>query len=155
TVIDHHKSAEKELEGFMSLPGVSGIFDMTKSGAMLTYEYFWNGDRNDKELASIFWMKRAIEYIQDRDLWKFELEGSKEYSMAVFSYEYDFEIWDKEVFSKTPCQLISEGAHLLRKMEKDKKELIAAIAYRGDIGGHNVPMINVPYIYASEIAGLL
>jgi len=64
-VIDHHKTAEKELAGLDFC-----IFDMNKSGAVLTYQYI----SPDQEIPKLFL------YIQDRDLWKWELPSSREVS---------------------------------------------------------------------------
>jgi uncharacterized protein len=58
-VIDHHKSAMIELHDISNTH-----FDMTKSGAMLSWEFFHPGKEPPK----------FIRYIQDRDLWKWELE---------------------------------------------------------------------------------
>ena len=58
-VIDHHKSAMVELHDITNTH-----FDMTKSGAMLSWEFFHPGKEPPK----------FIRYIQDRDLWTWELE---------------------------------------------------------------------------------
>lgn len=64
-VFDHHKTAKDDLDGLEFCK-----FDMSKSGAMLVWE-FLNGD---KEIPSL------IKYIEDRDIWKWELFRSKEVS---------------------------------------------------------------------------
>ena len=66
-VIDHHKSAVVELHDIANT-----YFDMTKSGAMLSWEFFHPGKEPPK----------FIKYIQDRDLWEWKLEYSKEFSAA-------------------------------------------------------------------------
>ena len=63
-VIDHHKSAVVELHDITNT-----IFDLTKSGAMMAWEFFHPGKEAPK----------FIQYIQDRDLWKWELAYSKEF----------------------------------------------------------------------------
>lgn len=72
-VIDHHKTAEQELKGLENeLDNIEINFDMNKSGATLAFDYF-NSDL-DREL---------FEYIEDRDLWKWDLKFSKEISEAL------------------------------------------------------------------------
>lgn len=79
-VLDHHATAERDLDG---LPFCK--FDMNKSGAVLAWEFF-----HPTEPAPEFFV-----YLQDRDLWQFKLPDSREVSMAVRSYPYDFDLWRK------------------------------------------------------------
>lgn len=80
TVLDHHKTAQADLEG---LPFCT--FDMEKSGAVLTWEHFLPG------IA----VSLLLQYVQDRDLWRFELPHSREFSAALRSYPMDFAEWDR------------------------------------------------------------
>jgi len=73
-VIDHHKSAMVELHDITNTH-----FDMNKSGAMLAWDFFHPGKEAPK----------FIQYIQDRDLWKWELPYSKEFSAAFDMVPYD------------------------------------------------------------------
>lgn len=77
-ILDHHETARKELEGF---PGA--VFDMTKSGARLAWEYFHPNEP----------VPALIRYIEDRDLWKWELPDSREVSAALGTYEQDLAMW--------------------------------------------------------------
>ena len=61
-VLDHHKTAQEELMGLEF-----AHFDMGKSGAVLAWEYFHPGTP----------IPDLMRYIQDRDLWKFELPGTR------------------------------------------------------------------------------
>lgn len=101
-VLDHHATAEKDLAGLQqeiadeyfkkhSSPGSPHLirFDMNKSGAVLTCEYF-HGDSIKCEVGQL---GEFFAYLQDRDLWKFELPMSREVSMALRSYPFDFERW--------------------------------------------------------------
>ena len=60
-VIDHHKTAQKEL---CDIPKKYQIFNMNKSGAVLAWEYFFP----DEEVPLLFL------YIQDRDIWTKKLK---------------------------------------------------------------------------------
>ena len=79
-IIDHHKSAMVELHDISNTH-----FDMTKSGAILAWEYFHPGKEPPK----------FIRYIQDRDLWTWELEYSKEFSAAFDMVPFEFEEFEK------------------------------------------------------------
>lgn len=141
-VLDHHKSAEKDL---VNLPdNVEVHFDMTKSGAVLAWEYF-NPDLKIPQL---------LLHIQDRDLWKFELDGTNEIQSCLFSYPYDFEIWEK-LLDSDPQELRAEGEVISRKQTKDILEFIEGAAYRATIAGYDVPILNAPYFWSSEAGHIL
>lgn len=74
-VLDHHKTAKEQLDG---LP--YAIFDMDKSGAVMAWEYF-NPDQD---------VPRLLKHIEDRDLWRFKLSGTKEI-LAAFDLRCDDE----------------------------------------------------------------
>lgn len=84
-VLDHHKTAEAALEGLDY-----AVFDQSKSGAVLAWEYFHFLTGGWKtEIPTI------LQYVQDRDLWKFELPYSKEVNLYIGSLPWEFEAWDK------------------------------------------------------------
>ena len=60
-VLDHHKSAEKELAGLDYAK-----FDMNKSGAVLAWEFMYAFQP----------VPEILLYVLDRDLWRFELPFS-------------------------------------------------------------------------------
>jgi oligoribonuclease NrnB/cAMP/cGMP phosphodiesterase (DHH superfamily) len=64
TILDHHISAQRVLES-----KEYAIFDMNMSGAGLTWNYFF------PEKTPLF-----IEMIQDRDLWTWKIENSKDFT---------------------------------------------------------------------------
>lgn len=84
-ILDHHKTAEKELKGLSY-----ATFDMTKSGALLAWEYFYPNSEPP----------RACIYVNDRDLWKFE-HGDRtrafESFLRVNAVKDDWEKWTELV----------------------------------------------------------
>ena len=147
TILDHHISAEKDLSGLLKSGKIKGLFDMNKSGAMLAWQYF-NPDKQVPEL---------IKHIQDRDLWQFKIEGSREVNAALSSYPFDFKIWDKLMaFNKDELQILKrEGEAIERKLQKDIKELIASGVRRMIIAGYNVPVLNVSSAYVSDAGHIM
>jgi oligoribonuclease NrnB/cAMP/cGMP phosphodiesterase (DHH superfamily) len=83
-IIDHHKTAAEDLGGRELPSKIITVFDMEHSGAILTWNFFF-----PKEAAPTL-----LKHIEDRDLWKFALAGTREIQAAVFSYPYDFAVWD-------------------------------------------------------------
>ncbi|MCA9793076.1 MAG: phosphohydrolase, partial [Candidatus Eremiobacteraeota bacterium] len=94
-ILDHHKTAEEELAGLDF-----ATFDMHKSGARMAWEY-WHPDEPVPELVA---------YIEDKDLWRWELPQSKEVSIALHAYPMDFNVWSQ----LTVAHLKIEGVALLR-----------------------------------------
>ena len=113
-VIDHHKTAQEALAG---LPYC--IFDMEKSGAVLAWEYFHPG----KPVPGL------LLHIQDRDLWKWELSGTKEI-LAGLRYkegfeEEDFDLWDRvEHDTWTRDSLLEVGVILCNKEARSVQSAI-------------------------------
>ena len=77
-VLDHHKTAQSNLKDIEDeCENITVIFDMDKCGATLCYDYF------KQLLPQEFPSRELFEYIEDRDLWKWELELSKEISAGL------------------------------------------------------------------------
>lgn len=141
TIIDHHKSAEADL---VDLPdNVTTHFDMHHSGAVLAWHYFF------KDIIPLMLL-----YIEDRDLWKWTLPYSKEVNSALFSYPYDFELWD-DLMYRDVSRLIDEGSSINRRHLKDIEELLKVVTRTIRLGGYEIPSANLPYTYGSDAAGIM
>jgi len=145
-ILDHHKSAESDL---IDLPdNVTVIFDMNRSGAMMAWEYF-----HDQPPGSL------VKHVQDRDLWRFDMEQTRAFQANLFSYEYTFDNWEMiNDICADDCKywlFIAQGEAIERKHFKDIKELIDAAATRGVIAGYNVPILNAPYFFSSDAGHIM
>ena len=137
TIIDHHKTAQEQL---IDLPkNVTVVFDMEKSGAILAWIYFF----------PLIPPPMLLLHIQDRDLWRFELDGTREIQAALFSYPYEIETWTN-LIRQEPELLRQDGEAIERKHHKDIKELLSATMREMVIGGHVVWCANLPYTMASD-----
>lgn len=147
TILDHHISAEKDLADLLVSGEVNGLFDMNKSGAMLAWQWF----NKDKPVPKL------IEHIQDRDLWRFKLEGTREITTALSSYPFDFDLWDKLMTNGSDelKELSRDGLAIERKIKNDIQQLIASGVRRMVIGGYDVPVLNVSSAYVSDAGNLL
>lgn len=170
TILDHHKSAEEDLKEF-TVPedvmraspwtfedmvktndtpnNIRALFDMNRSGAMIAWNYF-----NPFEEPPML-----IEHIQDRDLWKFKMEGTREIQANLFSYAYDFDVWDSLVNECESEQgflrMRLEGRAIERKHHKDIAELLKVVGRRAIIAGISVPVANLPYTMSSDAGHLM
>lgn len=149
TIIDHHKTAQADLEGFEKWSEEHGagarvktIFDMNSSGAVLTW----------KAIHPIRATPSLLKFIEDRDLWQFKLSGTKEVSLALSIYPMDFKVWDSLALSID--KLISEGENLLRHHNSTIEKLVAE-AYLVKWHDQMVPCCNVPHLFASDVGNAL
>ena len=166
-ILDHHKTAQEDLAG-LHVPPPSGaawmiateqrlsrdirttaLFDMQRSGAGLAWDFFFP---NQKRPA-------LIDTIEDRDLWRFALPFTREVQANVFSYPYDFTTWDFLMARGKDHMgiqdMAQEGGAIERKHHKDIAELVTASKRRMVIGGHDVPVANLPYTLSSDAGHLM
>ena len=134
TVLDHHITASKNLAGLEYVK-----IDLEKSGAMLAWEHWFPGQP----------APALIEYIQDKDLWRFQLPQSREVTAALQSYPKDFKVWD----ALSVAELIREGVAILRAKEQLMDRHLANTARR-EVGGYLVPTVNA-VVFQSEIGDRL
>lgn len=133
-VLDHHATAQEDLKGLSFAK-----FDMSKSGAGLTWEYFHAGEE----------MPDLIKHIQDRDLWKFEMPGSKEVHVYLQSINMDFEAWDRV----NVLEAIEKGKSITQFRDR-QVEVICERAKIYGLLGHIVPVINTT-VFWSEVGNRL
>lgn len=160
-ILDHHKSAQADLSGIDSPRNWkdhlheatyaedgywAALFDMDRSGAQITWDFFFAPNRRPP----------LVDYVGDRDLWRFDLPFSREVSAWVFSHDYSFRIWDgihAQLLDHMDIQRIGDqGAAILKKHNKDIRELLKITEREMTIGGYRVPVANLPHTMASDAA---
>nr|BFD64815.1 DHH family phosphoesterase [Bdellovibrio sp. HM001] len=138
TVLDHHITTAKESA---DLPFVQ--LSMNKSGAGMAWDYFHPGSDCPPVLKAV----------EDRDLWRFSLEGTREICAYLDTLDLNFNVWDKTVMEGAE-QARKQGRAILQYQEKLIKQ-ICACAMVVDILGHSqVPMVS-SQILASEVGNRL
>lgn len=136
-ILDHHKTAVEDL---IDLPAnVITKFDINRSGAHITWDHFFPDQPPPLLLL----------HIEDRDLWRFALQNTREIQANVFSYPYDFQVWD-ELMAANVETLAVEGKAIERKHFKDIDELLGVVTRPMVIGGFNVQVANLPYTLTSD-----
>ena len=92
-IVDHHKTAER-------ISHLENTWIETKySGAILAWKFF-----HQNKKIPLF-----LKYIQDRDLWKWELEGSRDFSIVFQSVPKTFESYDEFISTKKIKDTIKAG----------------------------------------------
>jgi oligoribonuclease NrnB/cAMP/cGMP phosphodiesterase (DHH superfamily) len=140
-VLDHHKTARDDLA---NLPGAEVVFDMERAGSRIAWDYFFP-DRAPPPV---------LLHVEDRDLWRFALPGTREVQANIFSYPYDFDLWDK-LMTADPAVLAVEGAAIERKHFKDVQELVKVCQREMLLDGHLVLVASLPYTLTSDAGHIM
>ncbi len=140
-VLDHHKSAAADLEGLDFC-----TFDMNRSGAGIAWDELVGGER-----------PKLIDYVQDRDLWRFNLPRSREVSAWLSSWSRsDFHCWSllaADLANDFP-NCVAQGNAILRGVVDQYVDGLVSKGRPTEIGGHVVPCINTTHAQ-SELVGKL
>lgn len=156
-VLDHHKTAQAALAPFVEFngtltdlkraagadhagaPAVYVHFDMDRSGAPMAWE-FAHGDTP---------LPNMLRLIEDRDLWRFKYPETAPFSAGLRIYPQDFGVWSQ--IEEMTSNIIEEGDIVLRSHRANIAKFINDVV-NVQICGHDVPAVNVPYHYASDVA---
>lgn len=144
TILDHHESAEKELAGIeQEADNITCMFDMDRSGATLTWDYL---RCYGFELEGY----HLVQYVEDRDLWRWKLADSKAINAAIGSYPLDFKTWDElaeELDSSNDgiYRIKDQGEAILRYQSQQIKRILEN-KYRCKLAGYEVDIVNSPVL---------
>lgn len=167
-ILDHHKTAAADLErlprfsgGLESksfdiaihdcwtnnMPEIVACFDMQRSGASLTWEFCF-----PDEPMPVF-----IQFIEDRDLWRFALKETRAFSLYLRSYPMDFDYWDKiaERVMSDPNLVIGEALSIERFYDQKLAEIVSTATLKSIGKWKDVPVAHAPYAFASDLANEL
>ncbi len=81
-IIDHHKTAQEDLK---EVPDEHKIFDMSRSGAYLTWQWFY-----PDEDVPLF-----IQYVSDRDIWTKQMEFGDEFAAWSHTLPMEMEVYEE------------------------------------------------------------
>lgn len=166
-VLDHHESAEAELEPWIwdDVSGefwagdnpmkaisfmdeyvgqpIAASFDMNRSGARMVWDFC-----HDAEAPLL------IRLIEDRDLWRFTMPETKPFGVWLRCEPFNFERWEliaQQLGDGRDCQQIMDEASAMQRFFDQKVAEIARLSRIGLIDGHEVPLCNCPPMFASEV----
>lgn len=153
-VLDHHKTAAAALDGLeIELAShncgnaLTAWFDMDKSGGRLAWEYFFPDE-------PVPWL---VDYTEDRDMWRWKLDLSKEISAFISSHPFDFRLWDNWSQAGPVCgrwdTFVDQGSAILRYKDQVVRSAVEN-ATEIELAGHKVKAVNSTVLF-SEIAGEL
>lgn len=137
-VLDHHKTAEEALKGFLH-----AVFNMNKSGAGIAWDWLFPGEKRP-------WLVNCIE---DRDLWKFNLPLTKLQMAYIASLPMTMESWE-ELSQEDPEDVATYGRSILKYIENYGRKSIEHAVMR-ELGGYSFWIINVSYQNCSDHLDLM
>jgi oligoribonuclease NrnB/cAMP/cGMP phosphodiesterase (DHH superfamily) len=158
-ILDHHKTAQQDLEPFITpydvvnpnwplLPDkgeIACFFDMARSGAGLCWDFFIPHTPR----------MRIVSWVEDRDLWKFEQLYTREICASLYSYDFDFITWEGFAYDLESEEGVwrhtQAGTAIMRAQAQERAQLIARGKTAMKLGGVWMPVINAPWMHASEI----
>lgn len=137
-VLDHHKTAQEDLAGLAFC-----TFDMNRSGAGMAWDELIKTPRP--------WY---IDYVEDRDLWRFDLDHSKEVNAYIMSLpQGDLSLFDTlSAVSRDNAVMFGEVALRVRQ---DAVRYAANQAYVGAIDGQECLCVNANGWVSSELGNVL
>jgi len=119
------------------------FFDMKKSGARLAWEFFHPG----KDIPPL------ILYVEDRDLWNWKLDKSKEFNTAMETTPFSFEEWEKLLSPHCITAHIEKGSFLVNFKAKLCSDVAQKASKRSWLD-KSVYIVNSS-LFVSEIGNLL
>ncbi len=140
-ILDHHISAQKDLaQPFPANTNINAFFDMTKSGAVLTWEYFFP----DTKLPLLF------EYIQDRDIWLNQYPQSTYLTFGLSIFSQQFRDWQALIDEPAKLdQAVEDGKAVHSYLKIEINKIIATRTWQ-TIAGFVVPVVNAPGFIVSD-----
>ncbi len=144
-ILDHHISAQEDLAGLdQEFPNLEVVFDMNRSGAVITWEYFHRTP-----------LPRLLAAVQDRDLWQFRIPDSQHINSALMSHPLDFDLWHSFTRSEQDLERLGHEGRAINRYRDQMIALYRGRAVLGSIAGHEVPIVNCPTAIVSELVGEL
>jgi len=128
TCVDHHQVPEEWLD-YEYPDNYTLVHDVTHSAAVLSWTFF----HREKKIPEI------LLYIEDRDLWKWELKDSEAILAGLDAYPYTWSNMDRLQNSMT--QLKDQGNAIIR-WRNQLLDLQLKNAHEVEIGGYVVPAVN-------------
>jgi len=143
TAIDHHVSRESAVK-----LAQEHSYSVDNSGSVLAWKFFHNEP-----------VPKLLEYIEDRDLYKFSLPDSRATCAFIDTVDFDFKIWDgivegmddkdKKIEYLLKGEAIVEyEAELVKRLVEENSKLV-------EFEGILTTAVNAPHMLASDIGHVL
>lgn len=115
-ILDHHKTAKADLN---AVPDDLKIFDMERSGAGITWDYFFTNKA----------IPRFLALIQDRDIWSKKYPETDEFVTFFYDLEFDFNLWETYLNPENVETAIQKGKAFQEYQHRLITKIINRVAY--------------------------
>lgn len=162
-LLDHHKTAEEQLSEFTNMASKGPLyssylqrgtslapyvaFDMNVSGAVMAWSFINNRPYEEAPLL--------LQHIQDRDLWRFQMEGTSELEVYLKTMPWSLDEWHGLMhrMEKGDTAEVFTAAKAMAKFRNKLVDEISLTAHKVTFYGHeNVPIVYTNYSLASNVA---
>ena len=160
-ILDHHKTAKADLESFIvkdtwthdnidrawllneSCP-IIAQFDMDRSGARMAWDFCFPEEG----------CPMLVQFVEDRDLWRFKLEGSRAFGLYLKSVPYEYKAWDKvyEFMISNPSTLMEQAYCIERFFDQQIADMVKTSTFKNIGKFKNIPVAYAPYAFTSDLA---
>ena len=155
TVLDHHKTAQADLESLLTEDKIQGSFNMDLCGALITWYWFFPDQNPPQLLKEIDAYDRWLD-TKDQIL----ITGLKSYphtpeDSSKEAWEKLMRLWAAHMNAADSCsELYEEGRHIHRyyRQRVDETKEHARLVRLVDL---DIPTVNAPYYLVSDVAGEL
>lgn len=148
-ILDHHKTNQDRLKNM-----TNALFRMDKSGVGLTWEYFYSNVE----------MPMFLQLIQDRDLWTWKLENTKNFCSGLYTYVDNCDTFEKqlslfdEIYNNENKfnEILKFGKEKEEKRVYELEELAKTSSEKTNMyNGFKVCIVNCNYDLASDLSDIL
>jgi hypothetical protein len=169
TVLDHHQTAAQEIEALVSSHGRHDVMVFATVHDMRDMEELAGGakaniciDQTHSGVGLVSQYVRRLHgvdapaflaNIEDRDLWRFELDDTADVFAAVTSVPYTTVAWDELADADIDGVVVAGSA--INRYRNQLIEQITASMFGVHLGGWNIPCVSSPYAVGSDVAGRL
>lgn len=149
-ILDHHATAiDRFKASWKERPDVEYVFDIERSGAGITSDYFNSSSRVE-----------IVNYVEDRDLWRFKLPSSKEVNAAIAAAclgKTPIQAFQalNDLRGKSMKQLITQGEGARMQIDAYARQCAEAATRSIFADYEDIPIVNIARPMNSDVLHLL
>lgn len=114
-------------------------YNLNHSGAVLAWNYFFPKQK----------IPRMVRHIEDIDIWKFTIPGTREISAVLGLYDFDFRVWSKlarDIENPEKRKTYIANGRLIMRYEDHLVHKIIGRSHTTTIAGKKCAIVNSPVL---------
>lgn len=140
TIIDHHEGAQQDIDKLLDHDNVDVYFDLKHSGCILTYIFLLT----KRWKSTPYPAPEYLNYIEDRDLWKFKLHDSHTINAGIASFEPSVEGIQEvnRLYSIAQLRFLHERGLVVQDLKKKELNDVVQNSFYIVLDNFLVPAVN-------------